>query len=860
MEREKSMTIALRAFLLGLVATLFLAACGDSKEATADAGATEEEEQETIASLTEDAERKDGLFTFFRDTESGSVHMLIRPDQLDKEYIYLATYQNGVIEAGHVRGLFAANRIISLRRHFDRIEFVRENTSFYHDPDSALSRAADANINRAVLAVADIAAEEDDGILIAVDDIFLSEALYQVKRSPDPDANSSETFTLGSLNKDKSKLLEIRAYPLNADVLVEYVYDNAAPVVNGESDVTDARAVSARLQHTFVAMPENDYQPRRDDPRMGYFTQEVTDLTSASAAPWRDVIRRWHLVKKNPGAELSDPVEPITWWIENTTPVELRDSIEKAALAWNQAFESAGFSNAIAVKIQPDDADWDAGDLRYNVLRWTASPQPPWGGYGPSMWNPRTGQIIGSDIMLEYVYVTNRIKQDRLFGDDVSRTGPRLAGDGMGQFCDIASRLQSNNMLGRAVLRARGASALEESELVEQALYELVLHEIGHALGLNHNFAGSGLLSPDELYSADVTAERGVTGSVMDYAPVNLAPTGQEQGLFYAERPGPWDHWAIEYGYSMALADPDDEQHRLDEILAQSTNPSLAFGNDADVTIALGAGIDPRIMVDDLSSDPVSYAAGRLALVRETTDNLLESYAADGSTYQEMRNAYLTLGVETRRQATAVTRQIGGIYIDRSVQGQPGASSPFTAVDAATQREAMDFLSRYIFAPDAFDKPAGLYRHLQIQRRGFDFTDRTEDPKIHARALAIQTSVLNQLLQPVVMTRITDSTLYGNDYPLAEVMNDLTRAVFSADMAGEVNAFRQALQLDYVGRLIGIVDPANAGGYDHPSRSLALHNLQRIRGWMAARAAGDTATRAHTAAVIFTIDKALETV
>ena len=171
----------------------------------------------------------------------------------------------------------------------------------------------------------------------------------------------------------------------------------------------------------------------------------------------------------------------------------------------------------------------------------------------------------------------------------------------------------------------------------------------------------------------------------------------------------------------------------------------------------------------------------------------------------------------------------------------------------------MDFLSRYIFAPDAFDKPAGLYRHLQIQRRGFDFTDKTEDPKIHARALAIQKAVLNQLLQPVVMTRITDSTLYGNDYPLADVMNDLTRAVFSADMAGEVNAFRQALQLEYVGRLIGIVDPSNAGGYDHPSRSLALHNLQRIRGWMAARSAGDTATRAHTSAVIFTIDKALET-
>ena len=334
-----------RSILLSITAALMLVGCGKSAGETGgkEADASAKEEKETIASLTEDAERKDGLFTFFRDRETGSVHMLIRPDQIDNEFIYLATYENGVIEAGHVRGLFVANRIISLRRHFDRIEFVGENTGFYYDPDNALSRAAEANISPAVLAVADIAAEDDDGILIKVDDVFLSEALHQVKRSPDPDAKPAETFALGSLSKDKSKLIDIRAYPLNVDVSVEYVYDNAAPVARGQRDVTDARAVSARLQHTFVEMPDNDYVARRDDARVGYFTNEVTDLTSDSAAPWRDVIRRWHLVKKTPGADLSEPVEPITWWIENTTPVEFRDTIEKAALAWNQAFESAGF-------------------------------------------------------------------------------------------------------------------------------------------------------------------------------------------------------------------------------------------------------------------------------------------------------------------------------------------------------------------------------------------------------------------------------------------------------------------------------------------------------------------------------------
>ena len=124
-------------------------------------------------------------------------------------------------------------------------------------------------------------------------------------------------------------------------------------------------------------------------------------MTSASVTPYRDVINRWHLVKKNSEAELSEPVEPIVWWMENTTPENIRDLIRTAALKWNEAFEKAGFKNALQIELQPDDSDWDAGDIRYNVLRWTSSPQPPFGGYGPSLANPRTGQIIAADIMLE---------------------------------------------------------------------------------------------------------------------------------------------------------------------------------------------------------------------------------------------------------------------------------------------------------------------------------------------------------------------------------------------------------------------------------------------------------------------------
>ena len=162
-------------------------------------------------------------------------------------------------------------------------------------------------------------------------------------------------------------------------------------------------------------MPDNDFQPRFDDPRVGFFGQTINDMTSTSATPYRDLINRWHLVKKDPAAELSEPVQPIVYWIENSTPTEFRSTIKEAVESWNLAFEKAGFKNAVVVKMQPDDATWDAGDIRYNVLRWTSSPRPPFGGYGPSFTNPRTGQILGADIMLEWVFVTNRIQQDKLF-------------------------------------------------------------------------------------------------------------------------------------------------------------------------------------------------------------------------------------------------------------------------------------------------------------------------------------------------------------------------------------------------------------------------------------------------------------
>ena len=329
----------------------------------------------------------DGLFTVYQDTVTGKTHLAIKPDQLDKEFIYFTYTENGVVVAGQFRGRFRDNKIFTIRRRFERIELVTLNDNFYFDPDNALARAETANISEAVMASEKIVGVQDSTgvILIESDGLFLTETLARVKPIAPPGATPGTRFTLGNLSKDKTHIRAVRNYPLNTDIVVDYVYDNSSPVNRGGPDVTDARYITITVQHSLIEMPENGFQPRFDDPRVGYFTQQVTDLTSTSATPYRDLVNRWHLVKKNPDAALSEPVEPITFWIENTTPEELRPTIRDAALAWNYAFEAAGFLNAVVVKVQPDDADWDAGDIRYNVLRWTSSPRPRFGGYGPAL-------------------------------------------------------------------------------------------------------------------------------------------------------------------------------------------------------------------------------------------------------------------------------------------------------------------------------------------------------------------------------------------------------------------------------------------------------------------------------------------
>ncbi len=778
------------------------------------------------------SERSDGLLPFWRDQRDGGVYLELSKEHLDRDYIYFSHTVNGVVAARHFRGRYGDSRIVRFQRRFDRVDVVAVNTSFYFDPESALSRAAEANISEAMLVSAPIVAEDFEAgtVLIEADEMFLKELMEQVKPSDPKEEGGGDRFKLGELSGERTHFTKTSAYPENSVFRVLYVYQNLRPKNRGGEDVTDARFVGIEVQHTFLEAPENGYRPRFDDPRVGYFMTKVTDLTSTSNVPYRDVIHRWHLEPKEAGAEVSEPVEPLVWWMENTTPVELRETIREAALLWNEAFRSAGWENALEIRQQPDDADWEADDVRYHVLRWTSSPNPPFGGYGPSFVDPRTGQILGADIMLEWTFIANRVRYRKVFDSEAFEA--LLPGQ---QTCFLNHFVQQGISLGRVALQSPTKLLGDEADakMVKEALHYLVLHEIGHTLGLAHNFRASTLLKPEELHDAGVTEARGVAASVMDYPAINVAPEGQPQALYYNVRPGIYDHWAIEYGYSREAAGAEAEEERLRAILDRSTEPGLAFGNDADDMRWPGKGIDPRIMTGDLSSDPVAYAEARLELVGSLMKGLLERASEEGKSYQTVRDDWETLVGEYGRQLSVISRQVGGVWVNRAFAGQPGATAetdaPLTPVPAEEQRRALAALERYAWSEGAFPVQPELFAHLQLQRRGWEFEPDGEDPKLLQRFEGLQDQVLAHVFHPNTVKRVLNSSLYGDGLSFAGILDELQGGIFDLPWQARESLVRESLQRRYLERLIDLAGLEGKSEVPHPAQILAFDRVEALK-------------------------------
>jgi hypothetical protein len=833
-------------FLIMFSSTILFAQ--DGKESEED----KTKKEKTFEEVTKQSKLIEGLFDIYQDSISGKIQMLIKEQQLNKDFIYGSQIADGIVQAGGFRGLYNDEKIINFKKFFDKIEISFINTNFYFDENNPLYKSREANISNAIISSSkiDFHDKENGTYLINANDLFLSESLTRVKPPSRP--NQSRTaFSLGSLDKAKSKIMDIKNYPENLNIKTDYVYNNPNILSSGSNSVSDSRYVSMKAFHTLIEMPDEDYEIRLDDQRVGYFLTQVDNLTDPGTTNYRDLVNRWKLIKKDPSLDISEPIKPITWWIENSTPIEWRQTIKEAVLQWNVAFEKAGFKNAVEVKIQPDDADWDAGDIRYNVLRWTSSPNPPFGGYGPSMVNPKTGEIIAADIMLEFVFFTNRVFYDKLYSNPSSVMNTdnyNQTHDHNNFVCSAGIILHDNINFGRTFIALNGDD-YDLEELERQSMMYLIMHEVGHTLGLNHNMKSSSIFSTDELYDDNKLKGKAISGSVMDYPALNLNPNPKIKSPFADSSVGHYDKWAIEFGYK-----PYNSEEERNEILSRSTDPLLIFGNDADLLYS-SRGIDPRVQTNDMSSDPISYSIDRMELVNDLFDDILDKFQKPGDTYEDLRRAFFNLNSQYTGAASTISRFIGGVYVERSVIGQRGSQKPYTPVSYKDQKRAFKALDKHIFSSDNYKIPSEIFNYLARQRRGFDFFSGSEDPKIHDIILSNQSRILSQLMAPNTLQRLKDSELYGNKYKLSEFMSDINKSIFS-DIAGNVDSFRQNLQIIYTKRLVDIISDDKGKSYKNHAKSLALFNLNDILQSISSK--GNTSSKAHKMHLKSIIEKALD--
>ena len=734
---------------------------------------------ETIQEFLDEGEYEtnDGFMKLHINAEDDEYFLELDKNDLEKEFIYFAYVLNAPQAAGLRGGAIGQGAVLEFRRFKDEIALFKKNTNFSNETDNNIGKADLTNIVEAFLDSFEVVVEEGESIVISVRDLFLSETLTSVSPNLPMEYRDFVDLDLGRLDDAKTFINQVRNYPKNTAVEVTFGFSNPKPNLrNAVYAVADARFTSIVARHLFVEMPDNQFNPRVADQRVGYFSQRVTDLSTYDNYPQRDLINKWRLIKKDPEAELSEPVNPIVFWVEKSTPEEIKPMVVKGIEAWNFAFERAGFKNAIVAKIQPDDADWDAGDILYNVVRWSSSPRPAFSGYGPSIANPRTGELIAADIVQEFNAIKRGYNYRKLWG------------------------------------------WTPDNDPLEQWIISLTMHEVGHTIGLRHNFSASYLYGPREVHDKNITGNTTIS-SIMDYDPINIAPPDLEQGNYFPTEPGEYDRWAVEFAYEPNLTDKERT-----ELLALSVMPAYRYGTDGDAMGTPGRNIDPRTRRGDMSNDVVTYTADRFITLDNKIAELPEIYNDEGETKNDFTNSFYSLVSDKGRFMDIVAGQVGGVYVTRLVNGQDDVNA-YEPVPYEKQKAAMDLITSQFLANGVWDFDPTIVKNLQREKRATGYGgDGNEDPQLHEFVLRMQTRVLASLLHPAVMTRLVDSSEYGNTYLPDEVLSDLFNGVF---VAGETpDTYKRNLQSFYVDALISVFDDESE--YDDIAKAAVFSSLQEI--------------------------------
>lgn len=825
-----------------------------------------------FAELTRGATARTGFFDTYQ--KGDNLYLAVPKDRLGQDFLLSFEISQGVGAAGLFGGTMLdifEGAIVALERHGDRVFLVRRPHRYVAPEGSAVARAVDLSYTPSVLESARIESiREDSAVVININDWILSD-LSAVGERVNGAVSRPGQQGRATFDRQRSYIESVKAFPDNLNLRARLTFRPSSPAPL--RTVPDSRYISLGIHYSFARLPERPMAPRAADDRVGFFITAHKDFSKDDGdAFFVRYVNRWRLEPK-PGVAASgglvEPAKPIVYYLDHNIPEQYRPYVKAGVEAWNRAYEAAGWKNAIRAELLPEGADPE--DLRYPTIRWNTSDQPGYGAIGPSIVDPRTGEILDADILIEANMVMGfkrdwrtKVSPGQAIEEMLTASPQELAfAEAGGEVASLGAALSAQGALLRALLAARGDIGPNDPvpmEYVGQAIKWVTMHEVGHTLGLRHNFRSSSDTPLDKLTDRAWAEERGVFSSVMEYPSVNLDARGGN-GYFYNPGVGSYDLWAISYAYTA-------DEARAAAIAREAAKPGHAYGTDGD---ARGPGaLDPSVNVYDLGGDPLAWGKGRAKLISSLWPTLPEHVLTDNSRYADLTDAYRTLLSEYARALATAVKYIGGQYQWRDHVGDPDGRMPFVNVEKSRQREALAFLREYAFDEEAFALPREMLARFGANRWDHWGENTTVDGRIDYpfidQVLDLQTSLLGQLTQPLLFARIRDAELkYGASQVLTvpELLAGLTESVWSEVWSGgarNIPVMRRDLQRAYLDRMTTLlVNPPAQMPAD--ARAVARMRLQDLDRRIAARIdarALDDYTRAHLLEARARIAKALD--
>ena len=845
-----------------------------------------------FADVIKDAKEEKGFFSTWR--KDDKVWIEIPEAMWDRPFFFSVNVTHNIGDAGlygnQMGGFLAAGRgqyVASFRKFGPNgVQLIARNIGHTAAKDAPIRHAVERSFSDSLIGSAAVASAphpDRKSVLIEANALFINDfpmAAQQLEQTfRQPYAFDDKNSSIEKVRNSETETgFNVRAhYRLGRVSLPPPTPAPGQPLPKYPATLPDIRSLFMGYYYGFSQLPQNPMRPREADPRVGYFTANVNDFSNPDKRePRSRYIIRWRLEKKDPTAALSEPKQPIVYWLDKNIPTAYRKAVSDGILEWNKAYEKIGFKNAVVVKQQGDDDDFDTSATRFASIRWVAGNNIQFGARGPSKVDPRTGEILDADIEMNEDIT-------RLYSARVAEDPPRPVGSALaaglirnsGELCTYADNKLSEAAFALDLLVARGdfeyGSPQAEAWIMD-AIKDITAHEVGHTLGLRHNFKASMSVTPEQLRDPKFGAEVGVSASVMDYNALNIATKDERQGQYSMVTVGPYDIWAIEYGYKETT--PETEKAELAKTLSRALEPQLAYATDEDAGfMPIVEGIDPEVNRSDLSSDPLGFYEKRFTVIRELWDRVQAKELPAGTKYEQLRRNFQRGFLLMGQISELAAKYVGGVTVLRDVAGS--GRQPITPVDADKQRRALNLLAKNLFAVDSFKfKPEFLGKLTPDFDARWDSVSEDDvgipsvapiDQSVAGRVFALQRATLGQLMRDSVSARLVVAPEKLADSSkalgLPELYSTLQKAIWSELASGaSISMMRRNLQREHVRLLAEAVSkPSAAAPADARSlrREFAVDLLAQLRK-AAAKPGLSIENRAHLNESIALLDGALK--